>query len=106
MLGYLGDYWTRTGGADGLPQSFNDQRQLAIELEFADGTRGIYRIGPPLLGDTDGDGLVTLAEMAAFSNCMTGPGGECAPGCEPLDFDLDSDIDQADFRVLQILLGG
>ena len=82
------------------------QDELAVELEFTDGTRGIYRIGPPLLGDTDGDGAVTLAEMTAFAGCITGPGGECGQGCEPLDFDLDADIDYADFRTLQILLGG
>ena len=105
MFGSLGDYWTLSGGGDGLPQSFNDARQLAVELDFTEGTRGVYRIGPPLLGDTDGDGVVTVAEFATFAECMTEPGGDYAHGCAALDFDLDSDIDLADFRVLQALLG-
>ncbi len=104
-LGCLGEYWKLTGGGDGRPQSFNDGRQLAVQLDFTDGTRGVYRIGPPLLGDTDGDGVVTLAEFASFDACMTGPGGEQDEGCDPLDFDLDNDIDLADFRALQVLFG-
>jgi len=103
--GELAYYWTRTGGSDSLPQNFNDLRQLVVQTQFTDGTRGIYRLGPPLLGDTDGDGVVTLAEMATFAGCMTGPGGECGDGCDALDFDLDSDIDFADFAVLQALFG-
>lgn len=104
-MGELAYYWTRTGGSDSLPQNFNDLRHLVVQTQFTDGTRGIYRLGPPLLGDTDGDGVITQAETAAFSACMTGPGGECGDGCDALDFDVDSDIDLDDFRVLQALFG-
>ncbi len=105
LLGYLGDYWTLTGGADGRPQSFNDLRQLAVQLDFTDGTHGVYRVGPPLLGDTDGDGEVTAAELAAFADCITGPGGEYAEECAPLDLDLDGDVDLRDFAPLQAMVG-
>jgi hypothetical protein len=98
-------YWMLSGGADGYPQSFNDSRQLVALVDFTDDTQGVYRFGPPILGDTDGDGVITQAETAAFWACMTGPGGEYGDGCDPLDFDLDSDIDLDDFHVLQALFG-
>ena len=101
----LGQYWDQTGGSDGMGQSFNDQRQLAVQLDFTDGTRGVYRIDAPLLGDTDGDGMVTEAELAAFRDCMAEGPGELAPGCSPLDLDRDADIDLRDYSLLQALLG-
>ena len=103
--GNLGHYWSLTGGADGRPQSFNDRRQLAILLDFTDGTMGVYRVGPPLLGDIDGDGEVTAVELAAFGDCVTGPGGALSAGCEALDLSLDGVIDLVDFRMLQLLVG-
>ena len=104
-LGYLGRFWTLTGGADGLPQSFNDLRQLGVLLNFTDGTTGVYRIGPPLLGDIDGDGVVTGVELAAFADCVTYPGGQGTTECAAFDLDLDGDIDLEDFRLLQGLVG-
>jgi hypothetical protein len=103
--GYLADYCMHTGGADGLQQSFNDRRQLAVHLSFADGTSGVYRIGPPLLGDMDGDGAVTDVELADFADWMTGPGGEAPGGCSAMDLDLDADLDLADYRALQAMAG-
>ena len=37
-------YENKTGGSDGQPQSFNDDRQLAIRLEFTDGSHGVFLI--------------------------------------------------------------
>jgi len=43
--GDIGDgYANKTGGSDGYSQSLNDNRQLAVKLEFTDGTHGIYLI--------------------------------------------------------------
>ena len=105
LYGQLGWYDWMSGGADGEAQSFNDRRELAVKLDFTDGTRGVYRIGPPLLGDTDGDGDVTASELAAFEDCATGPGADRRGGCAALDLDLDADIDLADFRALQVFVG-
>ncbi len=98
-------YSTLTGGADGFPQSFNDRRQLATLLDFTDGTSGVYRIGPPLLGDTDGDGQLGPAELLAFAGCVAGPGGWLAPGCDALDLNLDTTIDLRDLALLQAMVG-
>jgi hypothetical protein len=103
--GALGYYWDGTGGADGQPQSFNDQRQLAILLDFTDETMGVYRIGPPLLGDIDGDGEVTAVELAAFADCVTYQDDPGAMECAPFDLNLDGHIDMEDFRLLQLLVG-
>ena len=104
-LGNLAYYWWGTGGGDGEPQSFNDLRHMVVKTQFTDGTDGIYRMGPPLLGDTDGDGQVAAAELAAFANCVTGPGGEYTDGCAPLDLDLDGDVDLRDLAPLQAMVG-
>jgi hypothetical protein len=103
--GALGYYWAETGGADGRPQSFNDQRQLAILLDFTDETMGVYRIGPPLLGDIDGDGEVTAVELAAFADCVTYQDDPGAMECAAFDLNLDGHIDMEDFRLLQLLVG-
>ena len=94
-----------TGGGDGLPQSFNDRRQMAMLLDFTDGTSGIYRIGPPLLGDTDGDGQVGPPELISWASCAAGPGGSVGPGCEPLDLNLDGAVDLRDLGLLQAMIG-
>jgi hypothetical protein len=105
QFGNLGHYWAETGGADGRPQSFNDQRQLAILLDFTDETMGVYRIGPPLLGDIDGDGEVTAVELAAFADCVTYQDDPGAMECAAFDLNLDGHIDMEDFRLLQLLVG-
>jgi hypothetical protein len=102
---FQGEYWDSTGGADGKPQSFNDRRQLVTKLRFTDGTCGIYLIGPPQLGDIDGDGEVTAVELAAFADCEAEAGGVLSAGCEALDLSLDGVIDLVDFRMLQLLVG-
>ncbi len=64
-------------------------------------------------GDSDFDGLVTLADHAEFQDCMFGPGVLPAPAL-PLseqkclgifDFDLDSDVDAADFADFSTVFG-
>ena len=105
LADYYSHYKMETGGGDGLPQSFNDRRQMAMLLDFTDGTIGIYRIGPPLLGDTDDDGEVAPPELTACASCATGPGRISGPGCEPLDLNLDGNIDFRDLGLLQAMIG-
>ena len=105
--GDLGDgYNNRTSGSDGQAQSFNDAGQLAIKLEFTDGSHGIFRIEPPVFGDADADGDVDLDDWAAVHSCVTGVGGTpLGEGCELFDFDWDGDVDLTDLAVFQRLFG-
>jgi hypothetical protein len=41
-----GAFWQTTGGGDGYGLSFNDQRQLALKIEFSDGSEGLYVVQP------------------------------------------------------------
>jgi hypothetical protein len=58
---------------------------------------------PQRLGDADGDGQVLLDDVAHFAGCAS---GGFAPGCEMMDFDGDSDIDEADETALLAAYGG
>ncbi len=52
-------------------------------------------------GDADCDGVVDLSDYSVFAGCMSGPGVSCAPGCEAMDLDEDSDVDLLDFARLE-----
>ncbi|MCA9251352.1 MAG: hypothetical protein KDA54_09480 [Phycisphaerales bacterium] len=52
-------------------------------------------------GDRDGDGDIDLDDYAAMSNCLNGPAGNLAAGCECFDFDDDGDNDLFDFAEFQ-----
>ncbi len=50
-------------------------------------------------GDWDGDGDVDHDDYAAYALCMTGPEGTAlGPGCNAFDFDVDLDVDLADYQ--------
>ncbi|UCF33169.1 MAG: hypothetical protein JSV78_12625 [Phycisphaerales bacterium] len=50
------------------------------------------------IGDQTCDGVIDLADYAAWPGCLTGPGnGPVAAGCEAYDFDGDEDVDLSDF---------
>ncbi|MCB9851111.1 MAG: right-handed parallel beta-helix repeat-containing protein [Phycisphaerales bacterium] len=54
------------------------------------------------IGDADCDGSVALADYLQWNACMTGPGGgPYPPGCNVFDFELDHDVDAADFAAWQ-----
>ncbi len=52
-------------------------------------------------GDVDGDGDIDLFDGSEFVECMTGPGGALAEGCELADTDNDNDVDLGNFAILQ-----
>jgi hypothetical protein len=99
-------YYSDTGGSDGRPQSMNDLGVLAIELEFTDGTAGIYRISPPPFGDGDGDADVDLADWSLMHGCLRGPDGGIPPDCDAFDLDWDGDVDVGDYALFQQLFQG
>jgi hypothetical protein len=58
------------------------------------------------IGDVDCDGSVDLTDYQQWSGCMTGPNlGPYAPGCHLFDFELDHDVDFADYAAWQRLRG-
>jgi len=66
-------------------------------------------VGLPFDPDVDQDGDVDLDDYAEFAGCLSGPGQ--APGSVPecldaFDTEGDGDVDLADFRYLQLLIGG
>lgn len=67
-------------------------------------TYGSLRI--VIVGDDNGDGSISVEDHAGFAECMSGPAGAAAAGCEPFDFDGASTVDLADFGTFQNLFTG
>lgn len=68
---------------------------------------GAFEFGTLMKGDADGDGDVDNVDFQAWTNCVTGPnGGPVSVACEPMDFDLDNDVDMADLAQFQIVYDG
>ena len=58
-------------------------------------------------GDYTGDGNVSFGDFAYWASCMAGPaGGYDTPPCQVFDFDLDSDLDLADFAEFMRVFNG
>lgn len=68
--------------------------------------RGAYEFG--ILGDYDCDQAVLVGDFHAWPSCALGPGSSTGAdlGCEAFEFDVDSDIDLADFARFQRAFGG
>ena len=60
----------------------------------------------PSTGDFDTDGDIDVADHAAATVCLSGPGGGLVLGCGVLDLDVDGDIDLRDFAAFQIAFTG
>jgi hypothetical protein len=57
-------------------------------------------------GDSDGDGDIDLFDFGGLVDCLSGPNGGLAPGCEAFDFNADADIDLADYGSFQAAFTG
>jgi hypothetical protein len=57
-------------------------------------------------GDFDGDGRVTLSDVAEFQTCYSGTGGTVTTACACADFDGDGAADSEDTRALVAELTG
>jgi hypothetical protein len=100
----LARYCPGTGGADGRPQSLNDDGMLVLTVPFADGTFGHFRIHLPVVaGDGDGDGDVDVDDWILMQECWDSDTDGMPPDCPIFDLDSDGDIDLADQAVFQRL---
>ena len=60
-----------------------------------------------VMGDSNRDGFVCLADYADLPECLPGPGvAIVAPCCGIFDFDADGDVDLRDIRAFQIAFTG
>ena len=55
-------------------------------------------------GDTSGNGLLDLADLADFTACITGPEIVVDPACTCSDLDADGDIDLQDVGAFQLAI--
>ncbi len=55
----------------------------------------------PTPGDFDGSGLVDIADVPAFADCLGGPGSIATPWCDIFDLNDDEAVDLLDFAFLQ-----
>ncbi|MEE9296066.1 MAG: choice-of-anchor tandem repeat NxxGxxAF-containing protein [Phycisphaerae bacterium] len=99
-------YWNKTGGSDGQRQSFNDPGQLAIKLEFLDGTHGVFALRFSWPGDGDRDADVDFADFGYFQACFAASEVPPFPGCETVDFDGNGDVDLLDYDRFLLALTG
>lgn len=78
---------------------------VIVETEFLTGALGPVPV--PGWGDANGDLEVNLADVPAFTDCLSGPGGGYfVPECQDVDIDLDGDVDLDDARHLQQVFTG
>ncbi|RME36738.1 MAG: hypothetical protein D6788_10955 [Planctomycetota bacterium] len=54
-----------------------------------------------LLGDGDGDGVLSLSDHLGLLACLTGPGVPVQAACRVFDLDLDGDVDLFDQAFLE-----
>ncbi len=81
--------------------SFTLNQAFIDALETEPGSKPFLRIQDGLPGDITGDGEVNLDDSASFVDCMAGPTGGVAGGCEASDLNTDAAVDLRDFQQLQ-----
>ncbi|HEY3243701.1 MAG TPA: dockerin type I domain-containing protein, partial [Phycisphaerae bacterium] len=75
-------------------------------VEYSGGIVSNWRRWSPALGDLNGDGAVSLSDVAQLTGCLDGPGAGLGAGCECADADADGDVDLADTAVFQTRFAG
>jgi hypothetical protein len=94
-----------TGGSDGRHRRLNDSGELALRLDFTDGTHGVFRVSFPF-GDGNQDGQVDLADWALMQSCWSSPERVSGSDGAVFDMDADGDVDLADMAMFQQLYSG
>ena len=81
--------------------------EVLFGTPFNNSNRGTAYVFTHVSGDADHDADHDLLDFATFQNCFTGESaGPLAGPCVLFDFDLDEDVDFADFVELEPLLVG
>lgn len=80
----------------------SSQTQFAVVLFLAGFVNVPVQACP---GDADGNEEVNLVDYASFHECFRSVGEPLPPECTSMDFDLDNDVDFADFSFFQSLDG-
>ena len=90
-----------------LPTSATCHLRYTLDTASALTPQSFAILGGPGIGDHNDDGTVDGDDFAQFPACMTGPGGgPVASGCAVFDFELDDDVDVADFGAFQQVFSG
>ncbi|RJP35593.1 MAG: VCBS repeat-containing protein [Phycisphaerales bacterium] len=81
----------------------------SIDLEMAvtnwDSSKGNYLYHNPRVtnGNCNGDAWIDLDDYSCFARCMEGPGvPHSGRSCEAFDWDVDGDVDLADWREFEL----
>jgi hypothetical protein len=82
-------------------------REIVYGTPFNNSDRGTVYVFTYVSGDPDHDGDHDLADFARLQGCFIGPDERTTVGpCVLLDFDLDEDVDMADFTAWVPLMAG
>lgn len=80
------------------PNSSEATSQAFIDaLDSEPSSKPVLTVDSAHPGDANRDSVVDFVDYELFTGCMTGPGGAPTLSCRAFDFDLDRDVDLADF---------
>ena len=91
---------TGSNGSDGRDSAFNDAGQIALRLEFTDGSQALAKAQVPLPGDADANGSVDFGDFQKLLAHFDKSGARTQG-----DFDHDGRVTFADFQVLERWFG-
>lgn len=100
----LPQFRTLRGGSWNQVVSLMDVRSRSAKLATTTSDRVGFRVvraSPPADGDSDGDGVIGLADYVLLHDCLEGPAAPADGACEVFDFDGSGTIDLHDFTEFQ-----
>jgi hypothetical protein len=109
---YSIDWYTIDGGGEMFSTGGSYELSSTIAQQDAGGmSGGTYSLTggfwfEHVCGDCNNDAGVDLLDYQYIPTCLSGPSGGLLSGCGCLDFDVDEDVDLADFAEFQAALTG